>query len=122
MRAELMLLVGDVRKSAAWYEKLLGARSDHGLEEFDRIVADGHVLLMLHRADASEHGAKREGRTRVGHGCVLWIYVSDLDVVYRRARRMKAKILAEPHENEQAGWREFTLRDPDGYSLGIIEE
>jgi predicted enzyme related to lactoylglutathione lyase len=122
MRAELMLLVGDVRKSAAWYTKLLGARSDHGLEEFDRIVAEGQVLVMLHRADASEHGAKRRRGTVVGHGCVLWIYVSDLDAVHRRARRMHAKILAEPHENEQAGWREFTVEDPDGYSLGIIEE
>jgi predicted enzyme related to lactoylglutathione lyase len=45
-----------------------------------------------------------------------------LTEVYARARALGAQILVEPHENAEDGVREFTLRDPDGYAVAIIEE
>ncbi len=120
MRSEPMILVRDVQASACWYRQLLACESDHGLEEFDRIVADGTVVLMLHRGDATEHGAIRK-QDVVGNGFLLWIYVADLDAVYSRAKASNAEIIVEPHVNQQAQWREFTLRDPDGYSVAIVE-
>ncbi len=41
--------------------------------------------------------------------------------VYSRAKASNAEIIVEPHVNQQAQWREFTLRDPDGYSVAIVE-
>lgn len=121
MRSEPMILVRDVQVSAAWYGLLLACKSDHGLEEFDRIVSEGAVVLMLHRGDATEHGAVSNPDV-VGNGFLLWVYVDDLDAVYSRAKAAGANIVVEPHLNQQAQWREFTLRDPDGYSVAIVEE
>jgi predicted enzyme related to lactoylglutathione lyase len=123
MHAEAMLMVRDVRKSTAWYKKLLEAENDHDLDEFDRILSGERVLLLLHHWGGDEHGALgAPGDAPVGNGCLLWIHVDDLDAVYERARRLEATIIAEPHENPQTRWREFTLRDPDGYAIGIIEQ
>ncbi len=57
LRTEIMLMARDVEASSAWYQKLLGARSNHGGKEFDRIVSDDGLLLMLHHLEADEHPA-----------------------------------------------------------------
>ena len=58
---------------------------------------------------------------RVGNGFVLWFVVEEFDDVYARARALDAEILIPPHENPEDNLREFTLRDPDGYAIAIIE-
>jgi catechol 2,3-dioxygenase-like lactoylglutathione lyase family enzyme len=116
-----MIAVRDVRASAAWYRQLLGCSSDHGRPDFDRLVDDDRVLLMLHQTEAEEHGLSKPVTGAVGSGFLLWIYVTDLDSVLQRARKMQVRIVLEPHENPQAGWREFTVRDPDGYHVAIAE-
>ena len=121
MHSEPMIAVRDVRASAAWYRNLLGCASDHGRPDFDRLVADGQVLLMLHQTEAEEHGLLKPVPGATGSGFLLWIYVDDLDAVFARAKKLKAPIVVKPHANPAAGWREFTLRDPDGYHLAIAE-
>jgi catechol 2,3-dioxygenase-like lactoylglutathione lyase family enzyme len=121
VHSEVMIAVRDVPKSAAWYRQLLACESDHGRSDFDRLVADGRVLLMLHQLDAAEHGLPAPVEGAVGSGVLIWIYVDDLKAVVERARTMKAPIVVEPHANPQTGWREFTLRDPDGYHVAMAE-
>ena len=80
------------------------------------------VLLLLHAWDADEHGAwTRHSGVGPGNGFVLWLVVEGFDQVYAQARALGARILVEPHENAEDGLREFTLRDPDGYAVAIIE-
>jgi catechol 2,3-dioxygenase-like lactoylglutathione lyase family enzyme len=121
MHSEIMIAVSDVRASAAWYCQLLGCMNDHGRPDFDRLVKDGQVLLMLHQTPAEEHGLTEPVPGAIGSGVLIWMYVDDLDAVLERARKLKAPIVVEPHTNAQAGWREFTLRDPDGYRVAIAE-
>ena len=121
MHSEPMIAVRDVRASAAWYRKLLGCASDHGRPDFDRLVEDGRVLLMLHQTPAEEHGLSKPVAGAVGSGFLLWIYVDDLNQVFQRAKELEAPIVVKPHANPQAGWREFTVRDPDGYHVAIAE-
>lgn len=121
MHSEPMIAVRDVPASARWYRQLLACENDHGRNDFDRLVADGRVLLMLHQPHAEEHGLTKPVPSAVGSGVLLWFYVDDLDAAYSRAKRLKAAIVVEPHDNPQTGWREFTLRDPDGYSLALAE-
>ncbi|MFZ5896219.1 MAG: VOC family protein [Myxococcota bacterium] len=121
MHSEPMIAVRDVRASAAWYKKLLGCSNDHGRSDFDRLLADGQVLLMLHQTQADEHGLTKPVPGAVGSGFLLWIHVDDFDTIVQRAKKLKIPIVVEPHENPQAGWREFTVRDPDGYHVAIVE-
>ena len=115
-----MLMARDVEASSAWYQKLLGARSNHGGKEFDRIVSDDGLLLMLHHLDTDEHPALvSPDLGSAGDGVLLLFHVGDVQQAYQRAREMNARVIDEPHMNEQAGQLEFSLRDPDGYALTI---
>lgn len=116
-----MLLVTDVKQSAAWYSELFGAKADHGLDEFDQITRDGELLLMLHRGSALEHGAKKPKTMNPGKGVLLWFFVQSVKRFYNKAKKMNVDIVLEPHQNQQAGWTEMTIRDPDGYLLAIAE-
>jgi predicted enzyme related to lactoylglutathione lyase len=118
-----MIAVRNVRASEQWYGELLSCGIDHVAEDFSRLRSNGGILLLLHAWDAEEHGAWEgaSGR-RVGNGFVLWLVVEDLDGVYGRAVGLGAEILVEPHENPEDGVREFTLRDPDGYAVAVIED
>lgn len=121
MRCEPMILVRDVPASASWYTSFLGCSNDHGRTDFDRIVHEGRVLLMLHQMDAEEHGFSQL-REVVGEGFLLWIFVPDADLMYQRALDLNIPILRNPHYNSQAGWKEFTVQDPDGYRLAIAQK
>ncbi len=123
MRTELMITVEDVQASSAWYCQLLGAEHDSDSAEFDRVLRDGKLLLMLNQWGGDEHGpgAFEPFDGPNGHGVVLWFLVEDLDLVEQRANDLEAEILVKPHENPLARWRQFTLRDPDGYTITIAE-
>ena len=123
MRTELMITVTDVQASSAWYCQLFGAEHDSDSEEFDRILRDGNLLLMLNQWGGDEHGpgAFERGDGPSGHGLVLWFLVEDLDLVVSRAEELDAELVREPHENPLARWRQFSLRDPDGYTITVAE-
>ena len=121
MHSTPMLFVSDVRASGAWYCRLLGATTDHDRDDFDRVMSGDQVLLMLHRWDHAEHGMPaRPPGAEPGLGLMVWITVPDLDGVHERAQSMGSEIVAAPQRNPLAGWREFTLRDPDGYRIAFV--
>lgn len=123
MRSEPMIAVKDVQASSAWYCRLFGGTNEYQSGEFDRILHEGQLLVMLREWGGDEHGGAlfdaRGGR--VGNGVVLWFLVPDLDIVYAKAESMEATITVAPHDNPVTHWREFTLLDPDGYTLSIAE-
>jgi predicted enzyme related to lactoylglutathione lyase len=121
MHTEPMIAVRDVTASVRWYKQLLACDNDHGRPDFDSLMHDGDVLLMLHQLEAPEHGMRAPIAGAEGCGVLVWFYVDDLDAVLRRAKRMKVPLVVEPHDNPQAGWREATIRDPDGYHLVLVE-
>ena len=48
-RSQTMLMVRDVEASSRWYQQLLGLASDHGGPEYERLLADGELVLQLHQ-------------------------------------------------------------------------
>ncbi len=118
MHAEPMINVRDVEASSRWYQELLGATSGHGGPDFEMLLHDQRLMLMLHNADAAEHHPDIEKDGPVGKGVVLYFRVGEglADAVVR-AKQMGAEIRRGPEWNELAAQEELWVRDPDGYTI-----
>ena len=120
MRAETMLFVKDVEATSKWYQDVLGMRSGHGGPEYEMLMDGDTLLLQLHQLDADhDHGVGLSGP--VGHGVLVYIHVPDAQEAYERAKALDVPILAELQYNPQAGMTEFTVRDPNGYAIGVCK-
>ena len=117
--------VNDTVASSEWYRYLLNCQSALGegspdRSRFDQLVdADGAVLLCLLQWDAhQDHWGGAPNGT--GKGVELYFVVDDFDDVWERAKQLRAEVVQEelaPTEAFQT--REFKVRDPDGYVVGI---
>lgn len=120
MQTEVMLFVNDVQKSSAFLQRLLGAKSGHGGDEYEMIVDDaGNLLFQLHRLDGDEHGVQVTQDTPRGAGVLVYVRVDDVRAVHARAVEMQADIVTQPEYNRLARHTEFVVRDRDGYGLAI---
>jgi predicted enzyme related to lactoylglutathione lyase len=126
-RPQPLIVVRDVEASSRWYQKLLGLRSDHGGTEYERLLADGVLVLQLHHRDVEHHhGRIGDSGAEVGNGVLLWFGdVTDFDEVVARAGELGAPVVRAPHRNPPEGegngpgHREIWIRDPDGYTVVV---
>jgi catechol 2,3-dioxygenase-like lactoylglutathione lyase family enzyme len=125
VRPQPLIAVADVEASSRFYQRLLGARSDHGGDEYERLVdARGRLVMQLHRWEVDHHhGAIGDPRRKpYGNGVLLWFEVDDFDAAVARANSLGAEVILPPHRNPPDGdggpnHREIWLRDPDGYGV-----
>ena len=124
-RSQTMIAVRDVEASSRWYQELLGLTSDHGGTEYERLLADGVLVLQLHHHEvAHHHGAIGDPSRDVGSGVLLWFgEVSDFDGVLRRAGELGATVIRPVHRNPPEGegpsHREVWISDLDGYTVVV---
>ncbi len=123
MRPQPLLCVRDVEASSRWYQHLLGCRSAHGGQEYERLEADGRLVLQLHRWDVGhDHGPIGNPDLAHGNGVLLWFETDDFDGAAARAAELRAEVVMARHRNPLDGdggpnhW-EIWLRDPDGYTV-----
>lgn len=127
-QSQTMIAVRDVEASSRWYQGLFGLQSGHGGPVYERLLADGVLVLQLHQRDVEHHHgpviADREGP--VGNGVIVWLgEVADFDGVVARAGDGGAVVVRPPHRNPPEGegngpgHREIWLRDPDGYTVVV---
>ena len=45
MQPQPLICASDVEATSRWYQQLFGLRSDHGGPEYERLVADGRLVL-----------------------------------------------------------------------------
>ncbi len=117
-----LLAVHDVEASSKWYQELLGCESAHGGPTYERLIADGKLILQLHCWE-SEHAHPPIGDPAIplGNGVLLWFEVDDFDDATYRAIQLNAEIVLGPFRNPPEGepggpaHRELWLRDLDGY-------
>ena len=120
MRTETMLFAEDVEATSKWYQDFLGVQSGHGGPEYEMLMDGKTLLLQLHQLDADhDHGVGTRGP--FGNGVLVYIHVPDADSAYARAQELGLDILAELEYNPQAGMKEFTVRDPNGYAIGVCK-
>ena len=126
-RSQTMLMVRDVEASSRWYQQLLGLTSDHGGPAYERLLADGELVLQLHHEGTDHHhGPIGDADGPRGNGVLVWFgAVSDFDGVVERAARLGATVVKAPHRNPPQGegngpgHRELWVEDPDGYVVAV---
>ncbi len=122
MKIEPLIVVKDVQTSSQFYQDLLQCQSGHGGNEYEMLISDEQPILQLHRQETHEHPEIWDPKIKNGNGIVLWFRTDDFENVVRRARKLNAKIVAEPHVNQNALQNEFWIRDPDGYLVVISDK
>lgn len=120
MRTETMLFANDVEATSKWYQDFLGMKSGHGGSEYEMLMDGDRLLLQLHQMDADhDHGVGT--RAPFGHGVIIYVHVEDAHAAYARAKELGIDILNELEYNKQASMHEFTVRDPNGYAIGVCK-
>jgi len=116
-RAFTNTLSNNVRKTAEFYEKLLGMK-----RHFD---SDWFVILTHPGINGLEYGILQKdheivpevARTEPG-GSIMTFVVEDCDRVHATARELRADIVNEPTDMPY-GQRRMLLRDPDGTMIDV---
>jgi catechol 2,3-dioxygenase-like lactoylglutathione lyase family enzyme len=114
--------VRDVPTSFRWYQSLFGQpATSPGHPDFGQLLdSDGTVLLCLHQWGVEDHPSLTSPHNGTpGNGFLLFFRVDDYGKALQRARALVARLEGEPHVNPNTRTREFSLRDPDGYSVTI---
>ena len=126
-QTQTLIAVRDVEASSRWYQQLLGLQSDHGGAHYERLLADGVLVLQLHNWDTEhDHGRIGDPGIEPGNGVLLWFGdVADFDTVVDRAEVLDATVVLPPHRNPPdgqgngPGHREIWIKDPDGYTVVV---
>jgi catechol 2,3-dioxygenase-like lactoylglutathione lyase family enzyme len=126
MRSQPLISVTNVEASSQWYQRLLGCKSAHGGDEYERLVSGDELILQLHRFDVEHHHGQigNPDDKPYGNGVLLWFEVDDFDAAMERVAELKPEIVMPRHRNPPSGtggpnhW-ECWLRDPDGYVVVI---
>ena len=125
MRPQPLIAVSDVEAASRWYQYLLGCRSAHGGDEYERLVSkNDELILQLHNWDVDHHHGPIGDRSArpYGNGVLLWFEIDDFDAAVARAGELGADIFMPPHRNPPSGdggpnhW-ECWMRDPEGYTV-----
>ena len=126
-QSQTLIAVRDVEASSRWYQELLGLRSDHGGPHYERLLADGVLVLQLHEWETRhDHGSIGDPAGEPGNGVLLWFgETADFDGAVARADGLGAPVVLAPHRNPPEGegngpgHREIWVKDPDGYTVVI---
>lgn len=113
-------LVSDLTASKAFYEKVLGCEVNDFWAVRDEFAL-GFKLLQANKPEDVKPNTIGKDQP------VAWdtyAYVdthSDLDQLYEELKARGARFLQEPvlTEADWGAWKEFTIADPDNYSIGF---
>jgi uncharacterized glyoxalase superfamily protein PhnB len=122
----VFLYVNDMVKSIDFYHEVVGAeiRQVHTEQPGGPIglalLRIGDFTLMLHPQDPHSDEFKDQ---KVGLGIHLQIRVDDVDAFHQHCLEQGAllSVSGEPMD-QNWGWREFALKDPDGYVWSIYQD
>ena len=125
---QTLLAVADVEAASLGTRRLLGLTSDHGGPNYERLLADGTLVLQLHRFEVES--PPRRDRRLVGDARKRGPHLVRRSVRLRRGGRagrtssgaeMVRDVQRNPPEGggNGPGHRELWLRDLDGYTVVV---
>jgi uncharacterized glyoxalase superfamily protein PhnB len=122
----VFLYVKDVRRSLEFYNEVVGAEvmqvhAEHENAPYSlAILRIGGFTLMLHPQDPPPEG---QDPPTPGIGIHLQLQVDDVDAFYHHCIDQGAIVSVSGEPADQPwGWREFALRDPDGYVWSVYQD
>jgi uncharacterized glyoxalase superfamily protein PhnB len=122
----VFMYVENVMKSLDFYSDVVGAEVAQVHAEREgapislAILRIGSFTLMLH---PQEPHADDFVDTRVGVGMHLQLRVDDVDAFHRHCIEQGAILSVSGEPTDQSwGWREFALKDPDGYVWSVYQD
>ncbi|CAN5872065.1 N/A [soil metagenome] len=122
----VFLYVNDVVKSMDFYKEVVGAEVVQVHSEGEGgpislvILRIGDFTLMLHPQDPQLEEYRDH---RLGIGMHLQLNVEDVDAFYQHCLDEGAMLSLSGEPVDQSwGWREFALKDPDGFVWSIYQD
>ncbi len=120
------LYVADVLRSVEFYQDIVGAEIRQIHAEFEggpatlAILRVGGFTLMLHPQEPDDPELETQ---KVGIGMHLQLKVDDVDAFYNQCLDQGAMLSLSGEPVDQPwNWREFALKDPDGYVWSIYQD
>jgi extradiol dioxygenase family protein len=115
MQLAPLICVNDVEASSRWYQQLLGCESGHGGSHYERLNANGRLVLQLHDWEVEHHhGRLGDADGPHGNGVLLWFEIDDYTAAVQRAGRMRVEMVKPSYFSENGNF-ECWMRDQDGY-------
>lgn len=122
----VFLYVKDVRRSLEFYNEVVEAEvlqvhaEDENAPYSLAILRVGDFILMIHPQDPEEEEFED---AKVGVGIHLQLQVDDVDAFYQHCIDEGAILSVSGEPADQPwGWREFALRDPDGFVWSVYQD
>ena len=112
----ISIAVSDAQKSAAFYERYLGAVRDTFDFGPDAVAFVGWPTFAV----SSVRRPGQSGPSPETTTIQLWWRASDAQALYEKAAAASVPILAEPFDGPFG--RTFTMADPDGYRITVYEK
>ena len=112
----ISIAVGEVGRSAAFYERYLGAVRDTFDFGPDAVAFVGWPTFAL----SSARRPGQPGPTPETTSIQLWWRASDTQALYEQALAGRVPILTEPFDGPFG--RTFAMADPDGYRITVYEK
>lgn len=122
----VFLYVNDMIKSIDFYHEVVGAEIRQIHHEFEggpialALLRIGEFTLMLHPQDSHAEDFQDQ---RPGVGIHLQLRVDNVDAFYMHCIEQGALLSVSGEPVDQSwGWREFALKDPDGYVWSVYQD
>ena len=104
-----VLPVDNLAATLEFYEEKLGFKAVY-------TYGDPPHYAILMRDEVSIHMAEREDTTTEIQPCSVYIYVTDVDAIYKEYKSKKLEMFLPP-EDQGYGMREFEVPDINGHFL-----
>ena len=122
----VFLYVNDILRSVEFYNEVVGAQITQVHHEHEggpislAILRLGSFSLMLHPQEGHDEFGSDQ---RLGVGMHIQLKVDDIDRFYQHCIDQGALLSVSDEPIDQAwGWREFAIKDPDGYVWSVYQD
>lgn len=122
IKLDTIIAVKDVEASTRWYEEIFEFKKAHGGKDFAVLITkNNEIILCLHKWGEHQHPSLTDQNIVAGNGLLLYFRTDNLEAIRKNVEHVGCVIQEEIHLNPNSLKKEFSIKDPNGYSLTITE-